>query len=306
MPACLDDFSMGERRSVPMAIRGTGRRDGAIVGGVGRFLIHFVRPFSIAHLRRRAGGIRLFFTFRQRLIFLPVFPYPYPQAPYRFRLWRRRMSVRGVGRYTSAGWWCDLAVSLSVPSPRLALRLVRFPRIGLRAGEVRRFCQLVSLRCSISGGADRFPFRLVSRLALSVSCGVSYLFFAICLSSRFTRQFAGVSLSRLAWRFVSCPSVLLVVPRNPALLGSSFSVSPGRLVKQLAFSFRLAARLGGSWGRSGFLCLPSHSLLFSYYFARCVSWPWGLAAARLSYASWRRALFPFASVMESDWMMAAK
>lgn len=51
--ACLGDFSMRKQRE-----RADGdTRSEAIVSGVGRFLTHFVRPFSIAHLRRRAGGI---------------------------------------------------------------------------------------------------------------------------------------------------------------------------------------------------------------------------------------------------------
>ena len=131
-----------------------------------------------------------------------------------------------------------------------------------------------SISCDIPGlRAGRFPFRLVPRLVYSVSWGVSYLFFAICLSSRFTRQFAGVLLSRLAWRFVSLIACLvrralvsclcvssrrrLVVPSRSLVSSSSpcSLVSSGRLVS--------AARMAGR-----VLCLPSHSLLFSYHLTR--------------------------------------
>ena len=50
-----------------MAIRGAGRGSGAMVGVVGWFLTHFVRPFSIAHLLGRAGGIWISFLSLARL-----------------------------------------------------------------------------------------------------------------------------------------------------------------------------------------------------------------------------------------------
>lgn len=85
--ACLGDFSMRKQRE-----RADGdTRSEAIVSGVGRFLTHFVRPFSIAHLLGREGGIWLLFTFRQRLVFLPVLSYPYLRSLISFPF------TRGVG-----------------------------------------------------------------------------------------------------------------------------------------------------------------------------------------------------------------
>lgn len=100
---------------------------------------------------------------------------------------------------------------------------------------MRRFCQLVFItrfarpRSSFVGGrADRFPFRLVPRLAhpsRGASRDYSLRFACQSVSSR---RFAGVSLFRLARRSVSCSSVLLVVPRCLVLPGlSSPLVSPG-------------------------------------------------------------------------------
>ena len=145
---------------------------------------------------------------------------------------------------------------------------VRFPHIGLKPGTVRRFCQLVSphsLRSSaVVRGRLRSPalasVRLVPLLVLSVSCGVSSLFFAFAvrLSSRLAHQFVRrfVVSSRPAVRF----PVLFIVPRCFALPGSSFLVSCSRLVcssRQAVriLSFRLADRLGGLWCRVVFFRL---------------------------------------------------
>ena len=145
---------------------------------------------------------------------------------------------------------------------------VRFPHIGLKPGNVRRFCQLVSphsLRssafvCVRLRSSSLVSVRLVPLLVLSVSCGVSSLFFAFAvrLSSRLAHQFVRrfVVSSRPAVRF----PVLFIVPRCFALPGSSFLVSCSRLVcssRQAVriLSFRLADRLGGLWCRVVFFRL---------------------------------------------------
>lgn len=69
--------------------------------------------------------------------------------------------------------WGDGPPSRSI---RLAPQFVRFSRIGLRTGgDVRRFCQLVSLRHSVGGGSVSFFFffRLVPRIACPSRLGVS-------------------------------------------------------------------------------------------------------------------------------------
>ena len=101
----------------------------------------------------------------------------------------------------------------------------------------------------VGGRADRFPFRLVSRLACS-SCGASrdYSLRFACQSVS-SRRFAGVSLFRLARRSVSCSSVLLVVPRCLVLPGLSFPlVSHGVLSSSPCsrFVWRLVGRSGFS------------------------------------------------------------
>lgn len=143
----------------------------------------------------------------------------------------------------------------SVPSPRLAMRPVRFPRIGLRAdGGVRRFCQLVFLRHPLAAWRIVFLFvsSLVSLLRL-VGASRDYSLRFACQSVS-SRRFAGVSLFRLARRSVSCSSVLLVVSRCLVLPGlSSPLVSPGvslsspcSLVLLGGSSRRLVERVGFS------------------------------------------------------------
>lgn len=149
---------------------------------------------------------------------------------------------------------------------------VRFPHIGLKPGNVRRFCQLVSPHSLRS--SSLVSVRLVPLLVLPVSCGVSSLFFAFAvrLSSRLAHQFVRRSVvsSRPAVRF----PVLFIVPRCFALPGSSFLVSCSRLVcssRQAVriLSFRLADRLGGLWCRVVFIPVSFSSVLIS--FVRCVS-----------------------------------
>lgn len=106
------------------------------------------------------------------------------------------MSVRGVGRNRLGG----SAVRCGGPSLGPSLRSVRFSRIGLWAGCVRRSCQLVFL--------TRYarPFRLVFRLACPSRRGVSWLFFAVRSAVRPASQFAR--------RFVI--SYRLSVPLHPS------------------------------------------------------------------------------------------
>lgn len=201
---------------------------------------------------------------------LSALPFPCLRGSYRLRPRRRRGAGRCVGRIVGGRRHCLASRSsvpfyLSVPS----LRSVRFPRIGLKPDNVRRFCQLVSLtHCvrlrsspfvlarlrssSVGGGSVSFsltryarPFvsslfsspRLVGRLVV-ILCG------SLVGSSRLAHQFARrpVALSRPAVQF----PVLFIVLRCFALPGSSFPVSflvsSARLVKQSVFS-RFARRL---------------------------------------------------------------
>lgn len=107
--------------------------------------------------------------------------------------------------------------------------------------------------------------RLVWRL-VSILCGSP----VVSSGSSIRRRL--VASSRQEVRF----PVLFIVPRCFALPGSSFLVSCSRLVRSSRqavriLSFRLAARLGGSWCRVGFSLSPvssssvlvsSHSLPF--------------------------------------------
>ena len=182
--------------------------------------------------------------------------------------WRRAIRLGGlVVRF---------GCSSLVPFLRLALRVVRFPRIGLRAGGgVRHFCQFIS--CDIPwlrwrGGSfslTRFVRLRSSRLSvLSIpSCGASRVY-----SLRFARpsvlshRFVGVSLFvSLGGSFLShclsCSSFLDVLSLRFISLAFRCSVSlrsSCQVVRVL--SFRLAACLGGSWSES---YSPSRSFLFS-------------------------------------------
>lgn len=143
----------------------------------------------------------------------------------------------------------------SRPVSRLALRPVRFPRIGLRAEEVRRFCQLVLLCHSVAGGS--FSFRLVPRLVCSsrrASRGYSLRFASrpVLLINSIRRRLARrlAIPSRLAVclsHCLFCSSFLGVLSLRFISPASRVPVSPARFVKQSVFSlFALAARLGGS------------------------------------------------------------
>ena len=245
-----------------------------------RFLCY--APFSVAHLRRREEGIWIRVCLSpgsSRLLAL-------------FSLIRicsaRIVSVPG-GVVVSGVAWGDLASRPSVPSPRLALRLVRFPRIGLRAEEVRRFCQLILL-CHSLAAAIVFFFRLAcssrssSRLLRLVGASRGYsLRFA--LASRPVRQFIGVSLPRLVRRLV----------RRPV-----FSSRLCRFVRHLVRSSRQAVRILifvrrlvisscgiGLWSSSRSFCSRLISLV-------CVSWSWGRRRLVIL-ISWRRAFVPIVS-----------
>ena len=213
--------------------------------------------------------------------------------------------MRGVGRYASAGRWRDLA---SRPSSRPLVSLCGpfdFPRIGLRADVVRRFCQLVfitrfarlrssslvSVRHSLAAEQIVFPFvsSLVSLFRL-VGASRDYSLRFACQSVS-SRRFAGVSLFRLARRSVSCSSVLLVVSRCLVLPGLSsplvslgFSLSsPCSLVSLGGSSRRLVGR-----GVSSVIRLSFRSLFCSRIISLvAVSWPWRRRLV-LSPVSWRR------------------
>lgn len=197
-----------------------------------RFLCY--APFSVAHLRRREEGI-----------WLRVYLSPGSSRLLALFSLIRICSARIVsvpdGVVVSGVAWGDLASRPSVPSPRLALRPVRFPRIGLRAEEARRFCQLILLRHSLAA-AIVSSFVSLARLVCSsrllrlvgASRGYSLRF---ALASRPVRQFIGVSFSRLVRRLVL------------------------RLVLRLVRAFR-----------GGVSCYLSCCLLFSFLrLARCVS-----------------------------------
>lgn len=235
------------------------------------------------------GHSASFFSFATSCLLLALSCPYHPVVSYRLRSvealrgWRR-----GVGRYASAGRRRDFGFSSLVPSSRLALRLVRFPRIGLRAGCVRRFLLAHSPASFRGGWSYRFPFRLVPRLACPSRVGVSCLFFAVRSSIRFISSICRclVVPSRSAIRLlflrparrssVSCLARLIVSHRLAR-----------RLVKQSVFSFRPAACRAGWVLSFRSFCSRLISLV-------AVSWPWGRAAARLAIALWLCVSFPVA------------
>ena len=140
------------------------------------------------------------------------------------------------------------------------LRLVRFPRIGLRTGwrcapflsarfpHSLRSSSLVSVRHPLAAGS--FSFRLVS-LLVCPSRGASRVY-PLRLAHRLVLlvNSPGGPLSRLVRRSVSrCSSRFpffgVLSCSAHRFLSRSF-VSPGRLVKQSVFSFRLGGSQGGS------------------------------------------------------------
>lgn len=170
---------------------------------------------------------------------------------------------------------------------------VRFPRIRLKPDNVRRFCQLVSSLASLvsvrprsspfvvrwrRGVSFSFSSRSSSRLARLVGRLVSILCGSPVVSS--------YSSIRLAFRCLVSPCD----PYSSSRCFVSFSVSSVRLVKQLAFS-RFARRSVARLVVSGRV-LASRSFLFLFYLARCVSWPWGRATARLTPCLVAACLFP--------------
>ena len=143
--------------------------------------------------------------------------------------------MRGVGRYASAGRWRDLASRPSSRSPRLALRLVRFPRIGLRAECVRRFCQLILLCHSLAAG--RIVFLFVSSLV-----SLARLVWA---SRVYSLRLAHLSVS--SRRFVSISAIRFASRVLVSLCGPSPSSRAIRLVRSSRQAVRvLSFRLGGS------------------------------------------------------------
>lgn len=241
---------------------------------------------------------------------LPVLPFPYLRGSYRFRppMASVYRAWRGGDMPSEGGG----LILLLVPPSRFicpALRSVRFHRIGLKPGNVRRFCQLVFLCHQLTAGAYRFPLlatlvrssrsssrlaRLVGRLVAAL-CGSPFV--SSCLVNSLASRLSSRSAVRLSL------FVLPVVSRCFALPGSSFA----RLVRSSrqavrVLSFRPAARLGGSWCVSlvGVPCSPSRSFPFSYHLARCVSCGHGGGS---SFFSSRGGVLssPLPPVVESDW-----
>lgn len=218
---------------------------------------------------------------------LPVLPFPYLRGSYRFhppmasvyRAWR------GGGRYAVGGRRLDFAFRSSVPFylSRSAVRSISPYRI--EAGQCAPFLPARFLVSSVDGGSVSFSFTRYARPFVSFlfsSCpsrGASRGY-SLRLARRLvlSRQFAGVSLSRLVW-------------------GVSSLVSFARLVKQSMFS-RFAWRLVVS-GR----VLASRSFLFLSYFARCVSWPWRrlVICGFVSLVSWLRVSFSVVICHRGAW-----
>lgn len=232
--------------------------------------------------------------------------------------------VSGVSSDGVGVVWLLVSPSCSI-YPLRPCGSVRFPRIGLKPGNVHRFCQLVFLtrfarlrssslvfaRCPLAAGACRFPFRLVPLLVLPVSWGVSWLFFAARQPSHLVHQFAGVSSSnsfsfrsgvssggpvfRLVHRSSVFRFVRLIVSRlvRSSRLGVSSS-SPHSLVLSGSSSWRFV--VSGS-------VLASRSFLFSSYIARCVSWPWRrlVICGLVSLISWLRVSFSVVICHRGAW-----
>lgn len=212
MLARLGDFAVGS--GIARRWRRYERReDGTRRYAAGRrFLTHFIRPFSIARLRRRAGGIWISFSSLARL------------ASCLFTLIRIC-----VARIVSVPWkrcgegvvaWGDTprlvggGILASRPSSRPLVSFCGpfdFPRIGLRAGCGAPFLSAHSPASFVGGRADRFLFRLVSRLACSsrvasraILCGsLANPFHLVDLPTSRRSVFRFVFSSRSAVRFSS-------------------------------------------------------------------------------------------------------
>lgn len=295
--ACLGDFSMRKRRERA----DSDTRSEAIVSGVGRFLTHFVRPFSIAHLRRRAGGIWLLFTFRQRLVFLPVLSYPYLRSLISFPF-TMSVGVSGVAwgdMLRRVGGVILLLVPRSVPSSRSAARSIFLVSACGRmwcAVFVSSFSCVIRWRLVVS-----FSFSSRPSSRLPVSCG--RLVSILCGSLAHPFYLIGSSASRFS--LIAClvrrslMSCLCVSSRRRPVL----SVSPGvslssqcSLVSLGGSSRRLVERDVSSVIRLSFRSLSvlvsSHSLPFH-----------GHDCGGSSFAvSYRCGVFPSrCPVVESDW-----
>lgn len=276
--------------------------------------------FGSSSTQGRAEGIRLLFTFRWRLVLLPVLPYPV------FALLVSSPSpvgVGGIGRlvgYIVGRCHRDLVSRPSVSFyPFRSCDSFDFPRIGLRTNVMRRFCQLIFLRCSVAEGRIVFSIvsslfsspRLVGRL-VAILCGSPVV--SSCSSmrpasrqairSRFAR--ASRSSDRRASRPAVRFPVLFIVPRCFALLGSSFPVSSlvlsACLVKQFVFSRfarRLVSRLVVSGRVLRFVLFCSH-LICPLRLVVVMT-----AAARHSHIMAACSRPPLPPVVESDLGMAA-
>ena len=151
-----------------------------------------------------------------------------------------------MGRYALAGRWRDFGFSSLVSFLRLALRPVRFSSYRLAGGYGAPFLSAHSPASFVGGRANRFPFRLVSRLACPSRVGVSCLFFAARSSIRFISsicQHLGdpfcVSCSRLALRsvsFVSCYPSRSASRQAVRILSFRPGVSSRRLAGRVVFS----------------------------------------------------------------------
>lgn len=187
----------------------------------------------------------------------------------------------------------DLAARPSArPAARSAVRSISPYRL---AGGMRAPFLSARSPASFRGGLIVFlSSRLPSRLLISWS--VSWLFF------RFARRLVLLVHSLASRPSVSPCSSFFRLSRRRRSLVSRLAWRPvSRLVHHLARVSRQAARVLSfrSAARFSFCgvvsCSPSRSFLFSSHLARCVSWPWRRAAARLVPVSWRRALVPVAS-----------
>lgn len=145
----------------------------------------------------------------------------------------RRMFMRGVGRYASAGRRCDLAVRLSCRSIRPVPSVRSIFPYRLAGGMRAPFLSARFLASSVGGGSYRFTYRLVPRLACPSRGDVSWLFFEARPPSRCLVLF-GVS---------SCGppfSSLVFSSRPPVSLSSPHSlVSPGGSLPRLVVSVRV-------------------------------------------------------------------
>lgn len=227
MLARLGDFAAGS--GIARRWRRYERReDGTRRCAVGRrFLTHFVRPFSIAHLRRRkAFGFPFHLSLGSPLACSPLSVSawlvlsPFPVASY-----SPCVAWGDMPRRVGGAIW--LLVPRPVPSSRSAARSISPYRIASRMRAP--FLSAHSPASFVGGWSYRFPFRLVPRLACPSRVGVSCLFFAARLSIRF--------ISSICWR--------LVAPFRPAVpalssCSSFLDISPCPAPRSPSRAIRLA------------------------------------------------------------------